>query len=229
MKKLLPLLFLFTIPICFSQHFVRVGDSLFTEEKFNSIFKIIKEENYPKTVQFYVFESIKKNDSLIKNVIIMSFDNNYRSKYEYYSLLNRPFPNFSFKDLKNVNYNNSFFLNKPTIVCLWKSKFFLPTRKEIKALNAINEEDQFNVVGFIIDNINENSFAKKPNFPIFNNTAQWLKSNLPGYHTPHYLIINSNGNLSYIFLEFPNKKTIHRPMDKTHKEIFNKLKSANNI
>jgi len=223
MKNLLFLFLLFTIQIGFSQHFVRVGDSVFSEEKFNSVFKIIKEENYPKTVQFYVFESIKKNDSLIKNVIITSFDHNYKSKYEYYSLLNHPFPNFSFNDHKNVKYTNVFFLNKPTIVCLWKSKFFLPTRKEIKALNAINEEDQFNVVGFLMDDVNEKSFAKKPNFPIFKNTAQWLKSNLPGYHVPQYLIINSNGILSYLFLEFPNKKTVFRPMYRKHKEIFEKL------
>ncbi|MGB1269689.1 MAG: TlpA family protein disulfide reductase [Flavobacteriaceae bacterium] len=226
MKNLLFLLFLFTIQNGFSQNFFRVGGSIFSEEKFNSFFKNIKKENYPNPVRFYVFETIKKNDSLIKNTVIITSSLNYDTKDEYYSLLNHPFPSFSFKDFKNVKYTNTFFLNKPTIVCLWKPKYFLPSRKEIKALNAINEEEQFNVVGFLLGDVNENSFSKKPNFPIFKNTDYWLRSNLPGHHVPQYLIINSKGVLSYLFLEFPDKKTPIKPMGKIHKEIFNKLTTA---
>ena len=70
MKNLLFLLFLFTIQNGFSQNFFRVGGSIFSEEKFNSFFKNIKKENYPNPVRFYVFETIKKNVSLTKKVVV---------------------------------------------------------------------------------------------------------------------------------------------------------------
>lgn len=217
------LFFLFLFQFNYAQNFIKIGDSIITEEKFLVDFETVKKEYSPNFVNFNFFETVKRNDSIIRNVIITVINDVDEPTVKYYfTLLNKPFPDFKFKDLKNIEYSNVSFFSKPTIVCIWNPEN-LPNRKEIKKLNTIFSKNKFNVVAFLTDGILNNSITNKINFPVFKNASHWLKLNLVDYYLNQYLIINSDGILTYIFPNYPHRKTKYKPIDKTNLEIYQKL------
>lgn len=194
-----------------------------SEEKFSDKFETLKKEYEPNFVNIYNFEILKRNDSIFRNVIISVVkDYDKPTIIHYYTLLNKPYPDFKFKDLKNIEYSNASFLSKSTIVCIWNSEN-LPNNKQIKKLNKIFLENNFNVVAFVTNEVLNKSVTNKMKFPVFKNTSQWLNINLVDYYMNQYLIINSDGILTYLFPYYPNRKTKYKPMDKTNLEIFENL------
>lgn len=221
--KIQVLFFLFLFQLTYAQKFIKIGDSIMSEEKFSDKFETLKKEYEPNFVNIYDFEILKRNDSIVRNVIISVVkDYDEPTLIHYYTLLNKPYPDFKFKDLKNIEYSNVSFLNKSTIVCIWNSENF-PNNKQIKKLNKIFLEKNFNVVAFVTSEVLNKSVTNKMKFPVFKNTSQWLNINLVDYYMNQYLIINSDGILTYLFPNYPNSKTKYKPMDKTNLEIFENL------
>ncbi|WP_158635209.1 TlpA family protein disulfide reductase [Formosa maritima] len=193
-----------------------------TEDEYHSDLEIVKKENEPNYISVEIFEEVNRNDSIIKNFrSVINNKNRATSSNLYLMLLNKPFPDFKFQDLNNNWYAKSRFLGKPTVVCFIHPKF-QPSRKEIKKLNALNKNNQYHVVAFIVNSEANKSSFNKIEFPILKDTADWSKSN--HFHVvPRYMLMNENGVITYFFPEFPDSKTTFRPIREQTKEIFNFL------
>lgn len=195
-----------------------------TKDQYFSNLEILTKEYAPKYVSIQIFEEITRNDSLIKNGKPMVYDNITKASIAYFMLLNKPFPDFKFRDLNNNLYAKSRFSGKPTVVCFIHPKF-LPTKKEVEKLNALNQNEQYQVVAFLADaNVNKSTY-KRIEFPVLKDSSKWLKSNFSGYYVPQYLLLDENGIISYFFPEFPDTKTRFKPLNEQTKKVYDHLLS----
>lgn len=108
-KHLLLFIFLLSITFSFSQNFYKVGAKLMTEEKYYSDLEIVKKEQTPKYISLQVYEEVTRNNSLLKNIKPIVYENKAMALNTYFMLLNKPFTDFKLQGINNYWYSKSRF------------------------------------------------------------------------------------------------------------------------
>jgi len=217
----LSFLFILIIQISFSQRFIKSGDNFMSEsEYFKQLELRAKKED--KCFEFFAYEQIKQNDSIIISGTIFSSPRNYSpSKNENFKILNKKLPSFFLPDTDKRLFTPNNFLGKTTLVCLWNT-VVLPRKDEIWMLKRLLKKTDIQVIAFMSQRNVSNSFKSKINFPLILGAERVMKEQFKS--NPQYLVINKKGEVSFILpfhiMDTRVKYKLTKPLNKNvYKEI----------
>jgi len=196
-KSILSVLFFLSIQLSFSQRFIKSGDNFVIEsEYFEQLELRAKKED--KHFEFFAYEQIKQNDSIITSGGIFSSPRNYNpTKNENFKILNKKLPPFFLPDTDKKLFTPNNFIGKVTLVCLWNT-VVLPKKDEIWMLKRLLKKTDIQVIAFVSQRNVSDSFKSKINFPLILGAERVIKELFKSKSNPQYLVINKKGEVSFI-------------------------------
>ena len=225
--KIKPVLIFATLLQCAvtvrAQNYYKIDNDVVDETTLNAGLDMMAQEYSEQIVTYKTFERVQAQDSVIENIsIVLLNEEDDERVYRVFDFLGKPVPAFDFLDDRGVSVTNTDFLGKYTVLGLYKEPGQM-RNSQIKALNDLVETGRYNAVALIAKN-GTKAMSRRADFPVLNECIGWYIENLSIPESPKFLVLDDNGNLQYIFQEFPDKKSANQPIDAKILEIFDILK-----
>lgn len=221
------ILFSILVFVCSSfvcaQKYYKIENDVVDESTLNAGLDLMSQEYSEQIVTYKTFERVQAQDSVIENISIVVLNEEEDDRvYRVFDFLGKSLPRFSFSDDKGLTVTNTDFLGKYTVLGLYKEPGQL-RNSQIKSMNDLVETGRYNAVALIAKNGKKTNTAKA-DFPVLNECIEWYIENLSIPESPKFLVLDENGKLRYIFQDFPDKRSAHRPIEPRIIAIFDILK-----
>lgn len=193
------------------------------ETTLNAGLDLMEQEYSQQIVTYKTFERVQAQDSVIENIsiVVLSEEDDDRV-YRVFDFLGKPLPGFNFLDDRGMSVTNTDFLGKYTILGLYKEPAQM-RNSHVKAMNNLIDTGRYNAVALIAKN-GAKALSNKADFPVLNECIGWYIENLSIPESPKFLVLDENGNLRYIFQDFPDKKSTDQPIDSRIVAIYDIMK-----
>ena len=206
------------------QKYFQIDDALVDEPTFNRGLAQIAQEYNPQIVTYKTFERFIAKDSVIENIaIVVMQEEEDNEVYRVFDFLEKPLPDFEFEDGKGRRVSKQGILGKYSLVGLYKDVSQVKGN-HLKAMNKLVKSGNYNALALIAKQGNTTVVTKKAEFPVLNECISWYIKNISVPEDPKFLVLDENGNLKYIFQQFPDKKSTTLPLDPVNYQIYEMLK-----
>ena len=226
MKSKLRLIFVFIFQytaLLQAQNYYKIENDVVDETTLNAGLDLMSQEYGEQIVTYKTFERVQAQDSIIENIAIVVLNEEDDDRvYRVFDFLDKPLAKFNFRDDDGRSVTNADFLGKYTVLGLYKEPGQI-RNGQIKSMNDLVETGQYNAVSLIAKN-GDKAITRKADFPILNECIGWYIENLSIPESPKFLVLDETGKVKYIFQDFPDKKSVNKPIDAKIMAIYDILK-----